>query len=150
MKSLDTLFSPELRQSSPVGTVNLANRTNRLNEIDMVLEEIETWPGLVIKAQRNGLQLVVRGAPLGYLRWDGRLELPFPADIGDRLVGEEMAVPASDQSESERLVWIVRSPADVERAVWLLRLSYLLCCGDFETHLARKNPQVGETHGHLE
>jgi hypothetical protein len=69
---------------------------------------------------------------LGHLRWDGRLDVPFPVELRNRLVAEEMVGIDPDESRVDRVVWIVRRPADVDRAVWLLRLSYLCCNGDVQ------------------
>jgi hypothetical protein len=38
-----------------------------------------------------------------------------------------MAARDPDHAHSDRVVWIVRTPEDVGRAIWLLRLAYLIC-----------------------
>jgi Luciferase len=136
MKSLDTLLSRELQMPSLASTGNLWSRTRLVKEIKQVLDAAKMWLGVVIQPDRYGLQFLAGEAELGYLRWDGLLELPFPSDLRDRLFAEEMAAHRPDLSGSDRAVWIVRTPADVDRAIWLLRLSYLLSCADLETHVA--------------
>src|SRR5437868_3214724 len=53
------------------------------------------------------------------------------------------AAPVSDRSKPLP-EWIMRTSQDVERALWLLRLSYLLCCGDFGSQHASGTFHVGE------
>src|SRR5436190_14299216 len=126
MQSLDTLLSQELRLPSPADTGFLWSRTGLLKEIRSVLHEAGTWPGVAIEPDRHMLRFIASGETLAHLRWDGRLDVPLPAAMRERLVAERMAACDPDQARSDRVVWIIQTSADVERAVSLLRLAYRL------------------------
>jgi hypothetical protein len=96
-----------------------------LKEVRDVLQVIGAWPGVVMAPDPGGLCLTLGGVRLGYLRWSGRIDLTFGKEIGDRLVAEQMACPDPDQPNTGRIVFVVRTMIDVDRAVWLLRLAYL-------------------------
>lgn len=96
-----------------------------ITEIEEVLHAAERWGDVVVRPDRTGLNFIAGEMTFGHLRWDGRLDVPFPIEIRNRLVAEEMADCEPDESRRDRVVWIVRRSADVDRAVWLLRLSYV-------------------------
>lgn len=89
------------------------------------LQAVGGWPDLTISTDPSGLCIGIQDVTLGHLRWNGRLELPFGPEVGKRLIAEEMAAPDPDRPDTGRLVFDVRTLADVDRAVWLLRLAYL-------------------------
>ena len=124
MESIDTLLR-DLQLSSPAMTSNLWMQTSQFKEVTQILHEVETWPRVVIRSDPRGLHLTDGNCVFGFLQWNGRLEVTFPAEVRDRLIAEEMAVAGPDQSSSDRVVWMIRNAADVQRAIWLLRLSYL-------------------------
>ena len=96
-----------------------------MKEVWQVVQAIRSWQGVAIETDGAGLSFMASGATLGHLHWNGRLDLPFGAELGDRLVAEEMASRDPDQPGTGRVVFDVRRSADVDRAVWLLRLAYL-------------------------
>ena len=96
-----------------------------MKEVWQVVQAIRGWRGVAIETDSRGLSFMVSGATLGHLRWNGRLDLPFGAELGDRLEAEEMASRDPDEPETGRVVFDVRRSADVDRGVWLLRLAYL-------------------------
>ncbi|HSZ59991.1 MAG TPA: luciferase family protein [Tepidisphaeraceae bacterium] len=111
---------PFLVPSAPMAF--LWSRTSMLKEMWDVVQAVGAWPGVAIAADPNGLCVGMRGVTLGHLRWNGRIDLPFAPELGDRLVAEQMA---TRDPETDRVVFDVRTGADVDRAVWLLRLAYL-------------------------
>ena len=116
------------------------SRSNLLQQILQVLRATQGWPGVVIHEDRSGLQFLAGSETLGHLRWDGRLAVPFPAELRERLVDEEMAAHDPSDSRRDRVVWIVRTTADADRAVWLLRLAYLLSTEDRQTQVPSDEP----------
>ena len=96
-----------------------------LKQVWSVVEKVSAWPGLIIVRDCNGLCLALGGVTVGYLRWDGRLSLPFGADISQRLLEEEMVQRDPDHPKSTRVIFDVRNLTDADRAVSLLRLAYL-------------------------
>jgi hypothetical protein len=100
-------------------------RTGKLQQVWDVVAAISAWPDIVIAADRDGLCLRLRGVVLGQLRWNGRIDVPFTPEMRDRLIAEGMAARDPDEIDAERVVFAVRSTADVDHAIWLLRLAYL-------------------------
>lgn len=98
-----------------------------LKEVWDVVQEVGAWSGVAIVPDGSGLclGLALSGVMLGHVRWNGRIDLPFAPEIRDRLVAEEMASCDPDEPDASRVVFVVRTMADVDRAVWLLRLAYL-------------------------
>jgi hypothetical protein len=101
------------------------SRTAMVQQINEVLRAIEEWRGVAVAPNRSGLCLSLNGVHLGHLNWNGRVVIPFESELRDRLVSEGMAAYEPDLPGTERVVFDVRSAQDVERALWLLRLSYL-------------------------
>ena len=100
-------------------------RTGMLMPVWEVVHTVSAWPGMVIAPDRSGMCLRLGGVVLGELRWSGRLDLPFGREMADRLVSEEMVARDPDKIDATRVVCDVRTVADVDHAVWLLRLAYL-------------------------
>jgi hypothetical protein len=96
-----------------------------LKQVWGAVQAVGGWPGVSIDPDPDGLCLTLTGVRLGHLRWTGRIDLPFPPEIGERLVAEEMACPDPEHPGTGRIVFDVRSVGDVDRAVWLFRFAYL-------------------------
>jgi hypothetical protein len=116
---------PQVFEVQPAVMGWLWSRTRVLKEVWNVVQAVSAWPGVVMTPDPYGLCLALGKVPLGYMRWDGRIELPFGPETADRLVDEEMASRDPDRPDTDKVVFDVRSAADVDRAVWLLRLAYL-------------------------
>src|SRR3954465_1815665 len=127
MESLTTFSSGEFRMllESSSGTASVCRRVRLVNEIRQVLRSVKGWPAVDIQTNRNGNKFFTRGIPFGRLRCDGRLDAAVSTDVRDRLLAEEMAARDPDEPRSDRVVWVMRTPEDVARSVWLLRLAYL-------------------------
>src|SRR5207248_1181073 len=116
---------PEAFPKASEEMASLWSRTSMLQEVWDVVQAARTWPGVAIKPDRGGLCLSIGGVALGHLRWNGRIDLPFGPELGDRLVAEGMATRDFNRPDQGRVVFDVRGGADVDRAIWLLRLAYL-------------------------
>jgi hypothetical protein len=112
----------------------LWTRTPILKEVWDVVDAVGAWPGATIAPDHDGLSLMLRGVTLGHLDWNGRLDLPFRPEVRDRLVAEEMASLDPDRAETNGVVFVVRSGVDVDRAIWLLRLEYLIVDANADAH----------------
>src|SRR4051812_33532074 len=110
----------------PAHAAYVWSRTGLLQQIQQLLQAARGWPDVVFQPDYRGLQFLAGDQALGHLRWDGRLAVPFPAELGERLVAEGMAARDPDDRRRDRVLWIVRSRMDLDRAIWLLRLAYLL------------------------
>ena len=102
----------------------LWSHTRLVQEFSQILHATQAWRGVVVQPDHHGMQFSTGDVTFGSLRWNGRLDLPVPPELRDRLVADRMAACDPDEACSDRVVWMVRAPADVDRVVWLLRLSY--------------------------
>jgi Family of unknown function (DUF5519) len=109
----------------------LWTRTSKLTEVWAIVRATRFWPDVVISTDSGGLCFAVAGYSMGHLDWDGRLDLPFATDVLDEL----MAVAPAGGNPGWA-VFHVQTNADVDRAIAILRLAYLivdsrktrLCC----------------------
>ncbi|MEM4781246.1 MAG: DUF5519 family protein [Halalkalicoccus sp.] len=92
---------------------------------DRVIETVSSWPGVEIGPHRFGAtEFTVDGREIGHVHGGRTLDINFPKRIRDRLV-------ADGETGEHRFAgggWTtyrVDSPKDIDRALWLLRLSYL-------------------------
>jgi len=89
-------------------------------------EEVSTWRNISVHAHRfGGREFRFGSAEVGHVHTGGVVDIPFPRSVRDALlaeglVGEHRWVPNSGWTTFQ-----VRSEADFNHAVWLLRLSYL-------------------------
>lgn len=97
-----------------------------LKEFWDVVQVVGTWSGAVITRDRCGLCLMLNGVKLGHLDWDGRLVLPFGPEMRDGLVAPRTANLDPDPADAGVSIFDVRTAGDVNRALWLLRFSYLI------------------------
>ena len=104
----------------------LWSRTSMLKEFWDIVQAVGTWSGAVITRDRRGLCLTVSGVKLGHLDWDGGLVLPFGPEMRDELVAPTTANLDPDPADTSRSIFDVRTAADVNRALWLLRFAYLI------------------------
>jgi hypothetical protein len=128
--SLDRLLAQTSPLSSFARSSYLRCHTARFSEIARLLHAVEAWRGVVIEPSPSGLRFVADGQTLGHLRWDGRLDVPLPAELARQIANEELATRDPNRLQRSQVVWMVRTHADVDRAVWLLRLAYLLTVED--------------------
>jgi len=104
----------------------LWSRTDLIAEIWQVVQTVGGWRGAEIRPDSSGLCLMLRGVGIGHLGWQGRIDLPFGPRVRDQVRAEGMASLDTHQHGTDRLVFDIRTPADVDRALWLLRLAYLV------------------------
>lgn len=96
-----------------------------LKEVWRVVQVVGAWPGVAITPGGDGLCIAVGHVVVGYLRWNGRIDLRFAPDVRDRLMSEELAGCVPGARDTGHVACDVRSLADVNRALWLLLLAYL-------------------------
>src|ERR1700722_3053765 len=110
----------------PNAAAALWNQTSLFKEFWDVVQAVGSWTGARITRDRNGLSLTLNGVNLGHLDWDGRLVLPFKPEIRDELVGTKIPRRIAHHPETGRSMFDVRSAADVDRALLLLRFAFLI------------------------
>lgn len=124
--SVSRAFPQETVHVPPSAMAFLWSRTDMLREVWYVVQKIGAWRGVSIRPDANGLCLTLGGVPLGHLGWHGRIDLPFGPQVQDHVLTEEMANLDTSKPETDHLVFDIRTAADVDRAIWLLRLAYLI------------------------
>jgi luciferase-like monooxygenase len=97
-----------------------------LREYWDLVQAVGVWPGAAIAQDRNGLRITLNGVKLGCLDWNGRLVLAFRREVRQALMAENMATVDPGLPDKNQIVLDVRTAADVNRAVALLRLAYLI------------------------
>ena len=139
----DALSKPrqELLLAETAGMAALWSRTGMLKEIREIVHAVAGWPEVRITPSRTGLCVTLGNVTLGRVRWNGRIDLPFGPNVLRPLMAERMVDRDPDQLDRERAVFEVRSMADVDRAIWLLRFAYLM--GDSKVDVCRFDSVVG-------
>lgn len=105
---------------------SLWTRTSRLREVWAVVQEIGAWQGIAFAPNQNGLDLLLNRVKLGRLGFNGRLDFLFRPGIAELLVAEGMADRDPTRPGEDQVGVDVRTSADVDRAVSLLRFAYLI------------------------
>lgn len=122
-----------LTQAATAGA--LWSSTGIPKEIREILHAVAAWPEVWITPSRNGVCVTLGNMTLGHLNWDGRIDLPFGPDVLRPMMAEWMVQPGRGKLDGGGAVFEVRAMGDVERAVWLLRLAYLI--GDSKVDVCR-------------
>lgn len=93
---------------------------------EQIIETVASWPGISTGEGRFGSTTFdVAGREIGHVHRGGPVDIGYPKPIRDLLIaegltGDHHVIPASNAT-----TFHVESEADVERAVTLLRISYL-------------------------
>jgi hypothetical protein len=125
MSQQDVFFEPSPQWMPAPSAVmgRLWSRTSKLKVVWDVTHAIGDWRGVTFAPGRSGLSISLSGVTLGHLDWNGRLDLPFGPEVSGFLVEEGMA----ELDASALCVMLnIQSAADIDRAICLLRLAYLI------------------------
>ncbi|WP_254545568.1 luciferase domain-containing protein [Halomarina pelagica] len=96
------------------------------SRIEEVIGEVSRWPGIAVADHRYGGREFRLGArEVGHVHYTGIVDIAFPKLVHDALVDAGWTEPHHVVPHSTWTTFRVRSDADVERALHLLRLSYL-------------------------
>jgi hypothetical protein len=91
------------------------------------------WPGVTAAPHRfGGIEFNLGQREIGHLHGDRLLDVPFPRRLRDALVADGRAEPHHVLPQSGWVSFRIRSPADTEAAVALLRLSYDVIAGQLD------------------
>ena len=89
-------------------------------------EEVSKWENISVHPHRFGAREFRFGsAEVGHVHAGGIVDIPFPRSVRDALLAEGMAGEHRWVPNSGWTTFQVRSEADFNHGVWLLRLSYL-------------------------
>lgn len=89
-------------------------------------ESVAAWTNASVHPHRFGaLEIRVNRAEVGHVHFWGDVDIPFPRSIRDILVTEQLAQPHRWLPDSGWITFHMSGNPDLERALWLLRLSWL-------------------------
>jgi len=97
--------------------------------MDVVTEMMATvaqWPGITAHPHRfGGTEFKLSNVEIGHIHRGGLVDIPFPRKIKAQLLSEGKASTHHILPDSGWISFWMRADEDLERAVWLMRLSYL-------------------------
>lgn len=94
--------------------------------VDLVVGTVASWPGVTTGEGRfDSTTFQVAGRPIGHVHRWGPVDVAYPKPIRDRLITEGLTGEHHVVPESNATTFHVESTDDVDRAVALLRISYL-------------------------
>jgi hypothetical protein len=92
------------------------------NQIHAAVTE---WPGVESHPHRfGGTEYRLGRREIGHIHGDSLVDIPFPKRVRDEVVAEGRAAPHHVLPESGWVSCYLAAPADVSRAIDLLRLSF--------------------------
>lgn len=107
-----------------------------------VIETATTWPGATRSTHRyGGTEFRVGPREFGHVHEFGMVDIPYLRAVRDALIEEGLTDVHHLLTESGWTTTHLREDADVERAMWLLRLSYLYHVAALQ-RLAAPDPEI--------
>jgi Family of unknown function (DUF5519) len=86
---------------------------------------VTSWPGVSAATHRfGGTEIRLGTRELGHIHGDDLVDLPFPKKVRDEIVAAGRAQPHHVLPRSGWVSFYLNEPADIERAVALLRESF--------------------------
>lgn len=109
-------------------------------DVQTLQTTISTWPGVVASGHRfGGVEFTLSGIEVGHVHSDGMVDIPFNRKIRDQLLIEQRALPHHLLKDTGWITFYMRTEADLEKAIWLFRLSYLFYAGRGKNKTALKD-----------
>src|SRR5215207_1000583 len=101
-------------------------RKRKLSEIsDKVQQELLSWPGVTIHDHRfGGIEFRVNGREMGHMHGDELADLPFPKDVGKKLIAEGKASPHHFIPQSGWISYYINGIEDIRGAIELFQIQY--------------------------
>ena len=94
---------------------------------DEVISQVTAWKGVESAPHRfGGTEFLLAGQEIGHVHDFGLADLVFSRPLRDALVAEGNALPHHIYPKSTFVSFYVEHEPDVEHAVWLFRVSFLL------------------------
>lgn len=92
---------------------------------DAIRRAALAWPGVTAQSHRfGGTEFRLGRREVGHIHGDSLADIPFPRRVRDELVTAGEALPHHVLPESGWVSVPMKTPADVERVIELLRRSY--------------------------
>jgi hypothetical protein len=88
--------------------------------------EVSLWEGVAAVPHRfGGVEFNLGRAEIGHVHQNGLVDIPFTMALRNQLLSEGLASEHHVLPNSGWVSFRIKTEADVQRATWLLRLSYL-------------------------
>ncbi len=92
---------------------------------DKVQQELLSWHGVTMHDHRfGGIEFRVSGREMGHMHGDMLADLPFPKDVGKKLIAEGKASPHHVLPESGWISYHINGNDSVHDVVELFRMQY--------------------------
>ena len=92
---------------------------------ERIRREVTGWPGVTTAAGKYGeTDFVVHGRSIGHVHGGHQADIPFPRRIRDELVAVGRTGPHHVHPDSGWTTLYIRTDADAEEAIELLRINY--------------------------
>ena len=84
-----------------------------------------SWPGVTAGSHRfGGTEYLLGKRELGHVHGDYLVDIPFPKPVRNELIEGGLAEPHHVLPQSGWVSFYIKAPADIDRAIGLLRRSY--------------------------
>ena len=91
-----------------------------------ITTEVSEWPGVSVGSHRyGGEEFTVSGREIGHVHGRRQADIPFPKRLRDVLLAENKTSKHHIYPESGWVTHYLKTEADIEEAIELLRISYL-------------------------
>ncbi len=88
-------------------------------------DRVLTWDNVTVHPHRfGGIEFRIGRRELGHLHGDVLLDIPFPQSVRDEMVASGIAEQHHVLPQSGWVSFYIRTEADIERGISLLRRSY--------------------------
>ena len=92
---------------------------------DKMQQELLRWPGVTMHDHRfGGVEFRVNGREMGHLHGDRLADLPFPKDVGNKMIEEGKASPHHVLPESGWISYYIRDNEDIHDVMELFQMQY--------------------------
>jgi hypothetical protein len=91
----------------------------------MLQQELLSWPGVTVHDHRfGGIEFRINGREMGHLHGDKLADLPFPKDVGKKLIAEGKASPHHFIPQSGWISYFIKGIDDIQGAIELFQMQY--------------------------
>jgi hypothetical protein len=92
---------------------------------EIVKLELLSWAGVSVHDHRfGGLEFRVNGREMGHMHGDELADMPFPKDLGKKLLSQGKVSPHHFIPQSGWITYYIDGPADVPGLIELFRMQY--------------------------
>jgi hypothetical protein len=104
----------------------MAEGGRNMNYLSQMEDAVSAWPNVSVHPHRfGGKEFRFGKAEIGHIHKDGTVDIPFPRAVRDELVEKGQAEEHRWVPDSGWTTFKVRSEADIDHAIELMRISYL-------------------------